>query len=170
MTRDPYWTFWSAAYIMNNPHYIEATKPPWYIWRPHFIAWRRYLITKKKKYKRRYEFWHGISNFFSFGKKPAFAIFLNCLAAWIIDSKKVQRRMFKHVPEWNLCCRQLILHPDWLKDEDKINAYLPREGFLWQSEVYKDDRLLPLDQEYYLDKETLWFVWMENLKRHDIII
>lgn len=169
MTRDPYWVFWAASYLMNKPHYIEATPPPWYIWRPHFMAWRQYLLTRDKKYKRRYEFWHRVGTFFSFGRKPAFAVFLDCLAAWVADSAKVQVRLFKHIPEWNLCCRQMVLHPNWLKDEDKITAYLPREGFLWQAEEYYDNRKLPLDQEYYLDKEALWFFWMENLKKYDIV-
>ena len=165
MTRDPYWVFWAACFLMNKPHYIEATKPPWSIWRPHFTAYRKFCITRDEKYKRRYEFWQGVSNFLSFNKEPAFSVFLDCLAAWAIDSTKVQVRVMKNVPEWNLCCRQLIIHPDWLKDREKVEAYLPREGFLWQSETFKDDRRLPLDQEYYLDKDLLDFVFNTNLDR-----
>ena len=168
MTRDPYWAFWAASYLMNKPHYIEATKPPSYTRTPSFMAWRRYLITREEKYKRRYEFWSRVSNFLSFGKEPAFSVFLDCLAAWVVDSYKLQGKLHKRIPEWNLCCRQLTLHPDWEKDGPKIEAYRPQEGFLWQSEVYYDNRLLPEDQEYYMDKELLDFVWDTN--RNDFLM
>ncbi|HDY67501.1 hypothetical protein LCGC14_1578650 [marine sediment metagenome] len=168
LTRDIYIALDCAAYQMGISYYISKAKPPWYIYRPAFNTWRKYLITGEQKDKERYERWAAISLWFT-PNMPAYAIFNNCWMAWVAKSEKVQRTLSKHVPDWNLCQRQLINHPMKNHDELEISAFEPGEGMIWQwddKRYWSEKRkLLPRDEEYYLDRESLKYVHEENLKQ-----
>ena len=55
LTRDPFLGFYFAAWANDMPEWIEKVKPTIWLYRPYFVAWRRYLITGEGKYKRRFE-------------------------------------------------------------------------------------------------------------------
>ena len=54
MTRDPYVYFYAACIFLEKEEYIQQVKPPYYIWRAGFAAWRKTL------YKRNWwnDFWY----------------------------------------------------------------------------------------------------------------
>ena len=165
MTRDPYIMFYSACVMLKNIWWIEQIRPPWYIWRPHLTAWRRYLITGSQKHKRRYEFWMKLS--LSLFTPPAYAIYLDAWMAWIADSEKVQEHLRSLAPSWNYMLYQLTLHPLRYLQNGLIAAYLPREGFIWQSPVWLSDKdYLMEDDEYKMDRDILLYVYEKN-QSHD---
>jgi len=172
MTRDPYYMFWVACVEMDRVEWIAEVKPPWYIWRPNFWAFRRFLINPTKRNRRRWERAEWLSDIFS-PMVPMFAIYLGAWAAWIAYSEKVMARIRPKVPTWNLAIRQLVLDPDRVNDEQAIADFLPRTGFIWQMEPRRPDDLhyidnpkfLPLDQEYYLDWDALTYIHERNQER-----
>ena len=66
MTRDPYIAFYTACVLLDHKDWINDVTVLRKLWRPNLWAWRKYLITGKKKYKRRYYFWEWF-NFFEPG-------------------------------------------------------------------------------------------------------
>jgi len=179
MTRDPYVTFYAACMEMNRHEWIKCIKPPWYIWRPTFAAWRCYLQTGKTRHKKAYEFWATVTAFFEADSKPMFAVFLTALMAWTADSPKVMKLAAKKTPEWdgkndwNLCVRQLVKHPDRLKDMDAIEAFQPRTGFMWQSDprrthdrnMLDNPKFLPPGQSFYMDRDVLDYFVRRNYEK-----
>lgn len=177
ITRDPYWMFWAACVEMDKREWIAHVKPPVFtpegiLWRPDFAAFRRFLLNPTKRNKRWYERMDWLSWAFSPGI-PMFAIYLNAWAAWIADSERCMARIRPSVPEWNLCIRQLVLHPDRHLDEQAIKDFRPRKGFIWQkdprrehdAEIINNPQFLPLDQEYYLDLDSLTYVYERNKEK-----
>jgi len=177
VTRDPYVMFYCACVEMDRVEWIKEVKPPVFtpdgiIWRPNFVAFRRYLIDPTPRRKKHWERMERLSGFFSPGV-PMFAIYLSCWKAWVGKSKPNQRRLRKLVPEWNLACRQLILHPDRGNDIAAIQSFAPRSGFLWQADPRREHdnkqhtnpQFLPLDESYYLDWDSLTYVFEQNNKR-----
>jgi len=49
MSRDPFIHLWSACYVTGLTQFISCVKAPFWLYRPHIWAWRRYLITGKRK-------------------------------------------------------------------------------------------------------------------------
>lgn len=172
MTRDPYVTFYAACKEMNRHEFIKCVKPPWYIWRPAFNLWRRYLITGNPKHKRQYERAVRWSKPFE-KNKPMFAIFNAALMAWVAGSEYAIRVERERCPEWNLAVRQLTKHPDRIKDAKAIGEWKPRKGFWWQIDprtthgkhIFDNPEFLPEDQSYYLDRDTLDYFVARNYEK-----
>ena len=166
MTRDPYIMFYAACVMMNKHHFIDTIKPPWYIYRPHFTAWRRYLRTGRPRYKKRYEFWARLGLILF--TPPAYAVYLDAWMAWIARSPKIQELLSLCTPHWNYCLKQLIEHKLRHLDKTFIENYLPRKGFVWQAEnmsTEPQDYLVGSD-EYLMDREILLYVYNKN-KDHE---
>jgi len=164
MTQDPYITFYSACMELGHRHWIKEVKPPGYLCKPVFRSWRRYLITGKPKHLARYEFWVLASSLFE-KNKPMFAIWNSGLMAWIAKSEKAMAIIRPKVEPENLCLRQLVKHPDRYQDIHATKDFVPYENFLWQlSTTRKEWKLkpLPMDQEYYLDWDSLLYFWARN--------
>ena len=62
MTRDGYIAFFRLCYDMGRIDYIQDVTVPLHLYRPNLWAWRKYLITGKEKYRRRYYFWEQFSS------------------------------------------------------------------------------------------------------------
>ncbi len=166
MTHDLYIAFYTACIEMEREAWIKQVKPPLYLWRPKFMAWRRFLITGHKLYKRRFEFWVWITNALNKAKAPD-RLFNDALMAWTINSSCAMRMERHHVPEWNLCVRQLVKHPGRINDIDAIEAFAPSRGFVWAMPTHDPRRanpeMLPLFEQYYLDLDSLTYFNERNL-------
>lgn len=164
MTRDPFNMHYCAALLLELPDYIRLAKPPWYIWRPTFNWWRRYLITGNKFWLKAWE----IAELISVTKKtPVFSNYLTAWQAYMVDSTEVKRLIGKHTDTWNYCIRQLIHHPLRYLDEPFIMAYKPRYNFEWQKDMVREpypNKLIPDPNPdvQYLDLEILMFVHTRN--------
>jgi hypothetical protein len=166
MTTDLYVAFYSACIEMEREHWIKEVKPPLYLIRPRFMSWRRFLITGKKKHKHRFEFWVWVTNPFQGGKSME-QIFNDSLMAWTANSYFAMKLERPRVPEWNLCVRQLVKHPDRIKDLPAIESFIPARGFIWamESDDHRrtDPDFLPLFETYYLDWDALTYFRERNL-------
>jgi|GEM_PF-7131707 len=63
---------------------------PWWTYRPAPFAWRKYMITREQKYKRRYEFWEAISLWIGM---PEFALRTSRYMAEAAGSEKVLKML-----------------------------------------------------------------------------
>jgi len=61
MTRDPHIMFFAVCCYLDHKEDIEDVTIPFRLFRPNVWAWRKYLITGKDKYRRRYYFWERFS-------------------------------------------------------------------------------------------------------------
>jgi hypothetical protein len=160
MTRDPYIMFYCAAYILNRTQFISAIKPPWYIWRPGFNNWRRYLITGNRFWKWWYETTEMIGMLFN---PPMYALYLSAWKAYVADSSKVKRMISRRTPTWNYAIRQLIHHPLRHHDTPFIERYQPRFGFIWQDNEWNKNFIKdPSSEARHMDKDILLFLHSRN--------
>ncbi len=65
-TRDGYIAYFAVCAMFGYTELIKDVTVPLHLYRPNLWAWRKYLITGKEKYKRRYYFWEWF-NFFEPG-------------------------------------------------------------------------------------------------------
>ena len=54
LTRDPYCYFFIACVVLDRRQFIQAIKVPWYLYAPHFWAWKRYLDNPTAKNKKKW--------------------------------------------------------------------------------------------------------------------
>ena len=60
VSRDCYQYAYECALFLGYPNKIKKLKIPFKLYRPTVWAWRRYLITQKKKHLNRYLFWEWL--------------------------------------------------------------------------------------------------------------
>ena len=165
MTRDPYiMTICAYTQILDTymPRYVSETKIPWYLYRPHVWAWRKYLITGDPKWKRRYERRAILG--LKISRNRMYSLHFE---AWMAYVAKVNDVMFviEHKyspPEWNLLLWMLIggSYPERLVDRAEVEAYKPKDRNQWTEETWRETGYY--DGPYQLDKDILTYIL--NLK------
>jgi len=168
MTRDPYIITICAAYLLDasydsQPEYgIDKIKSylkiPWYLYRPHVWAWRKYLITGSEKWKRRYERRAILG--LKISKNRMFSLCLEAWMAYVADSDKVKLEVWFKSPTWNklisiLCCSEI--EPDLkIVFEDYITNYRPKDRNQWTESKWRNDGYYT--GEYKIDKDILTYL------------
>jgi hypothetical protein len=163
MTRDPYIMFWSGAKLQGWESWIERTKPPGYIYRPAFSAYRKFLITERVRDLKEFEKWEIAS--LRLGQKtsyPGYALHLSAWMAYMTDSEAVQNEILKMVPEWNWLVRLLCNDTDI----PELFTYRSKRGYQWSSDRkaetdqwFDDSWYLDTTETYKLDKDILSAVY-----------
>ena len=155
MTRDPITMLLCAVYWWQY-EMIRDIKIPWYLYRPSFNNWVKYLKTHEYKYKKRYEFWQ-LLEIRTKVTYPAYVKTLNGFRAWMVDSDSVKAEILKHVEPWNLL--HGLLCGDFVSESD-IELYQSTEGFLWNSdELPVNPTVLTEHEPFKLDEEILRFLY-----------
>ena len=157
VTRDPF-TMVACVVYWYQYEKIQNLKVPFWILRPNFYYWKKYLETHSLKHKRKYEKWakRSIDISVAFGFH-GYAMSLNAWRAFIAQSEEVQKHLLPYVPHWNLQNR--LLCGDNIS-KDTIDSYIPHKGYLWNStEFIPGLEVLGNDEPVYLDKDILYFIY-----------
>jgi len=163
MTRDPYIMFYCAATMMDRTQFISVIKPPWYIYSPTFNTWRTYLMDPTRRKRNRWELTEEISLMFTKDPK-GYALHLTAWMAWVTKDQHIMELLRPFIPHWNLLLRQLTLHPLRHLDEQFVQEYLPREGFIWPEDKWDRDRNYLMGSDpIQLDREALLYVYNKNI-------
>lgn len=167
MTRDVYIVCYSVLHLTGTWIPTPRERIPWYLWRPDFYFWMKFITTKDKKYIPRYEWW-AVLNIRLFGRfLPVFAKLLAGWMSYTTQSEKVKNELKKRIPEWHLLLRCLVGDEPELKE---IREYLSRQGFTWTSETGNKDRTpLPLDEDYYVDKDLLIWIYQDAFEKKETV-
>jgi len=169
MTRDPFVMGLIAWLILDGKGKCPI-KVPWYIMRPDFYLFVRWVQTRRGKYKRRYE--RYMTWYLPMKKKiPVYVLHLHCWKAFIMDSKLTKELLHTFVPGWNLLCYLLTDHPMTCHLEDFIDNYISRTTYHWDRDRFmaigeNEIESLSDEAEYHPDSDILKWVmqWKKNLK------
>ena len=159
MTRDPYIMFYCLEALMIG-HVEGRSFPsiPWYLYRPHVWAWRKYLITGEEKYKKRYEFWARLG--MRLIKYPVYGLVLEAFMAYTADfgitevKMEIRKQVVKRRLEWNLLLMILTAGDAFLCREHWVpfaKAYQPKERNQWTEETWRTDGYYTGDYKIDLD-------------------
>ena len=176
VTRDPYVMVIAVTFKISPERIcdIRDLKIPWKINRPDLYYWRKYLLTGKIKYLKRYEFWAGLSLMFTGKSKKNFILTLHCVKAYIACSDKMKQKLSKYIDPWNMLQMGLIgEYNDFNQYKEDASYYIAktniqwnqsdwREPGFWNDERFWNDEdeflagnVLPMNDKIKLDKDML---------------
>jgi len=162
MTRDPYVMGLIAWHILDG----EGKCPinlPWYIMRPDFYFFYKWIQTGRSKYKNRYE--RYLTWYLPLKKSmPVYVTHLHCWKAFIMESETIKELLQFFIPHWNLLLYLLVNHPLKYHYTTFFSNYQSRNTYHWTRDSYAEIgqngiEKLPDDAEYRPDKEILeWII------------
>lgn len=158
MTRDPFVMTYIAWFVLYGEGECPLNHPFW-INRPDFYYFAKWIKTGKSKYKKRYEWWMTFSLRHK-KKLPGYVLHLHLWKAAIIESDKIKELLRSFVPHWHLLGYILSDHPLLYLYTDAINNYISRTDYHWDRDKYcaigKDGvEELSEDSLYRPDREIL---------------
>ena len=164
MTRDPYiMTICAYTQILidytpryNTPRYTEETKIPWYLYRPHVWAWRKYLITGSAKWKRRYERRAILG--LKLSRNKVFALHLDAWMAYVADSDKVKVKLWRYIPSWNYLLESLTGKYPRFCFTEVADSYTPKIRYAWSMETQEYKATKGYSGPYQIDKDILTYI------------
>ena len=166
ITRDPIIGVICSLYLMKDRVYsewknqIKDIKIRWWQNRPDLYHWKKYLETGKAKHKHKYEWWAKLNiTWFT----PVYALNHMAWMAYVAESDKVKKELWKRIPYWNYLLRELTNHPLNHLHKLLVEYYLAKSGDQWSHPIWitpPDDSHFYLDEDdqYKLDKDELNYI------------
>jgi len=158
ITRDPFVMTLIAWYLLDGEGKCPV-KVPWYIMRPDFYFFYKWIKTHQSKYKKKYERW--MYSYLPMKKKiPIYVLHMHVWKAFVMESQSTMQLLHPFIPDWNYLLRVLSGHPLLYLQMDFIKRYRSRNHYHWGSDYWheigtNETVALPVDNIYRPDKEIL---------------